>query len=282
MKKLRGIIIAFLLLAVGVARAQDGSTQIPLSAFSKIVTKGCVQLVIVPSQSNYSMSVECFGVKENGYKYKVRKEVLYISVPTGVFSSDGYVRVLVSSPSLNALEVDGAEIQTTSPIKGESFSIRASGLVNSANLAVDVTNLKVDIGGNSDIAISGNAASAHFSAQLGSRINAISLAADTLWVRANEGSEIYLNAQHFLYAKAATGGTIYYKPNEETKVYTKKRTAGSIRAITRAVAGFTLDPNSKLEVKQEDIDKLAEADKEIPVVKEENVKQTEGSEEDFF
>ncbi len=212
MNILRGTIIAIILCvgAIGTAASQQ-SSQISLPAFHTIDTKGNVELVVAPSDSLSSITVELYGIKGDGFDYEVRNGVLYIDVPTGIFAPAGHIRVFAATPELNTIRIQGAKVEFLKPLRGESFTLETYGTINQAELWVDVERLSVTIGGHSDVVVRGRAQRALLNASLGSSIDAISLNVENANANAYEGSEIYLIVDNILSARASTSGTIYYE-----------------------------------------------------------------------
>ncbi len=208
----KGVFIFTALLFITVCNAvAQQSSQIALPSFHTIDTKGNVQLVVVPSDSLSSMTVELYGISGDGFDYEVRKGVLYIDVPTGIFAPAGHIKVYAATPSLNTIRIQGAEVECIGPITAEKFTLETYGTTNSVNLMVDVKRLDVAIGGHSDVTIGGKCDNAILKASLGSRIDALGLVTRTVDARAYEGSEIYVIADELISAKAATSGTVYYQ-----------------------------------------------------------------------
>lgn len=210
--------------------AQQVMGEIAVADFDKISTTGNVHLVINSGAAKSSIAPELFGIKN--FKYKVKKGVLEIDVSTGVLAPKGYLKIVVSTPELSAVEVIGAEVECAAPIKGDTFSFTTLGAKNTAKLWVDVDRLILNVDGSSDVLVGGAAEYANLYAALGSRIDAIALEIDDLYVKACQNAEIYTISNRTISAKMTTGATLYWGGAAEVKGI--KSFGGGIMEISRA------------------------------------------------
>ncbi len=250
-KRLLGVMITASLLINYNALAQDNKA-VDLPRFNSITTTGNVHLLLLPSDSLSSITVELHGIKSNGYSYKVKEETLYIDVPTGILAPEGHIRVVASTPLLENVVVQGAAVECLAPITGDTFRYQTLGSENTARLWVECQSVELEIGGNSDVVIRGNANQANLEARLGSRIDALSFNTPELSARAYEGSEIYTYGNKKVKAFATTLGTIYYDPSSE--IAPKSFLGGRVIAIDRGRYETLFEKHSAEQIVNEDGD----------------------------
>lgn len=235
--------VVALLLSMTASMAQS-SNEIVVEQYSKIVTTGNVHLMLLQSDETSSIITELHGITK--FRYKVKKGVLYIDVPTGIFAPKGYLKVVASTPELKALEVQGAVVESLGEIVGDSFNFKTDGSVNTANLWVDVDYLTVEIDGRSDVSVRGNAQSVTLSAVLGSRIDVLGLTADNLYVKAYEAAEIYAICDGKINAKLSTDATLYWAG--EAKISENCKLGGKAIFIERGDTPYLFEKYDGVEV----------------------------------
>lgn len=190
--------------------AQASGDKIGVADFQQIDAKGNIELIIYPSDSASTITVEYDNITERDFLYKVRKGVLYLDVPSGLLTSQGFARVTVRTPHLQRIKSEGATIECRTPIKGDFFQYTTQGSVNIAILDVQVDRLVINVSGKSDVMVNGSATQVEFSAKIGSRIDAFRLVNEQATVESFDGSEIYICPTKLLKAKASMTGTVYY------------------------------------------------------------------------
>lgn len=213
------IVVAFVCCAFSAA-AQESGDKIGVTDFQQIDAKGNIELIIYPSDSASTVTVEYFNITQRDFHHQVRKGVLYLDVPSGLLVPQGFARVTVRTPQLQRIKSEGATIECRTPIKGDFFQYTTQGSVNMAILEVEVSRLVIKISGKSDVMVTGSATEAEFSAKVSSRIDAFRLSSEVASAQCYDGSEIYVCPTKSLKAKASMAGTIYYMntPTVEPKV----------------------------------------------------------------
>ncbi len=189
--------------------AMGQQTEITLSNFHSIKAKGNIELMLVESQSESSITIELHGVKSSQFKYMVKNGVLEMSVPVGLFAPKGYVTVVASTPDLRGVDIDGVSVECISMFASDTFNLKARGGTNRVILQVDSESVVLDVKGKSDVAISGFAGSANFWAGASCRIDAIEFGVDDIVAKACGAAEIYVAGFENLSAKATSTATIY-------------------------------------------------------------------------
>lgn len=216
------IFFIFLLLAISttILSAQDPTT-IPVfpREFSAIDLRGNVRAKITIADSS-STVIELHGLRTKDVTWRVKNGTLFVEVPSGLLDAPGYAEVKISQPAISKITTAGAEIESATPIVGTSLAVETAGSVNIVKLDVDVDNLTVKSAGSSDIALRGHAVTSHLTANVGSRIDGLTLLTDSVYATAGEASEIYVNARRLLNAKANTSATIYYTGGAEMALKT--------------------------------------------------------------
>lgn len=216
------IFFIFLLLAISttILSAQNPTIPVFPREFSAIDLRGNVRAKITIADSS-STVIELHGLRIKDVTWRVKNGTLFVEVPSGLLDSHGYAEVKISQPNISKITTSGAEIESATPLRGASLTIETAGSVNTVKLDVDVDQLTVKSVGASDIGLRGHAATSHLTANVGSRIDCLSLIADSVYATAGEASEIYVNAGRLLSAKANTSATIYYTGGSELELKTK-------------------------------------------------------------
>lgn len=232
MLRLWSIVALLLLCGTMNLSAQQSGDLIGVADFQSIDTKGNIELQIIQSDSTSTLMVEYHNIRQDEFKYKVRKGVLYLDVPSGLFASGGFARVVVTTGRLERIKSEGASIECLTPIVGEYFEYTTQGSVNIAMLDVMVDRLTIKTIGKSDVMVVGSAKEVNLSAKVGSRIDAFKVVAQTAIVESYDASEIYVCPSQTLKATASMAGSVYYMGTES--VEPKASLWGDIVLIERA------------------------------------------------
>lgn len=213
--------------------AQSNVIDIYPRQFSAIEFRGNIKGVISIADSAAS-TITLRGITHKEVQWRVKNNTLYVTVPSGILDKKGYAEVKIVQPILSKIAMAGAQIETLTPITGSSLAIETLGSVNTALLDIAIDNLSIISGGQSDIAVRGYAKNSNLNASLGSRIDGLGCTTDSVTALCNGTSEIYVNAQKYLNAKAILGGTIYFVG--PAALQPKTSVGGGIIAIEDVVA----------------------------------------------
>lgn len=206
-------IILIMLCGIITAKAQsdeEPSAVISLPSFHTIDIRGNVHLLVVPSDTTSAISIDFMELNPKHFKYKVKRGVLYVDVNSGLLLKNHYLRIVATTPELNEIKSNGANVEFLGTMVTQNFTYSSNGGVNTAQLMLDTDNLDIRVMGASDVSVEGVSVSANMLAMAGSRINALALGLDSLVARASDGSEIYALPRATNIATARTWGTIYY------------------------------------------------------------------------
>ncbi len=137
-------------------------------------------------------------------------------------------KVYVTVKELNAIEASsGSDVESENTLKGEQIDIEAS---SGSDVVLDLIykEVKLSTSSGSDAKLSGKAKRFEAQASSGSDISAKNLEAKYCRVRVSSGSDAYVNVTEKLYAKATSGGDVYYTGNPGLKEI-KESSGGDVK-----------------------------------------------------
>ena len=164
-----------------------------VSDFKEVEAGGAVTVEIT-AQKDFSLEVEADDNLLSLIKTEVSGDTLKISMRDRI-SPKNKIRIKISLPELNGLDISGASNAIVSNVKTDSLRLEASGA--------------------SKITIDGEANSLESEASGASRIDAENLKVEDADVQANGASNTTVSATNKLKADASGASTIYYtgEPN---------------------------------------------------------------------
>jgi len=217
MKKIKLIIFAFAL-SVGIIFAAgcnygnlvgiQGSGNIKsekrnVSDFTEVKAGGAISLEIT-AQKDFSVEVEADDNLLSQIKTEVSGDTLKITTQDRI-SPRNKIRVKISMPALNGLDISGASEAVVTNVKTDSLKLEASGA--------------------SSIKIAGEANSLESNASGASKIDAENLNVEDANVEASGASTSIISATNELQADASGASTIYY--TGEPKSFSPKTSGAS-------------------------------------------------------
>jgi hypothetical protein len=187
----------------------SGNIQIEkrdVSGFSGIKAGGAVA-VEVSAQKEFAVEVEADDNLLQYIKTEVKGDTLRIYTE-GRISTRSPIRVRVSMPQIESMDISGASSGTLTSIKNESLTLEASG---ASKIKVDgeTSELRVDLSG-------------------ASRIEAENLKAESAWVDASGASSAVVYALNEITADASGASCIRYA-GEPKEVRKTSSGAGSVK-----------------------------------------------------
>lgn len=177
-----------------------------VSGFSKVEAGGAIRLEIT-AQKDFSVSVEADDNLLPLIKTEVRGDTLKIYREKGSSSKIG-IKVTISMPDVNGIDISGASTAVVSGAKSESLELEASGA--------------------SKIKIDGEAKDLTSDASGASGIDAENLLAENADIKASGASNTTVSATGELEADASGASTIYYT-GEPKNLNQKSSGASSIK-----------------------------------------------------
>lgn len=291
-------LVAALLTTVTVTVAQTNKSE-ELPTFHTVDVSGNIHLILAPSSTETpTINYEEYGEQAAKLSYEVKKEVLYITLKTGLIDKDNSARVIVSNSAVNSIISQGAMVETLSAVTVDEFSYHSNGSKNIARLTLDCKSATVKASGYCDVLVKGRTHEITLSAASGGRIDALEMLYTEMEAKATLGSEIYIKSQgNISELTASTTGTIYYF-GSDTNIRAKSSFGGAVVQINSTISSsplVNLWDSENLSVKQLDSTKPQKKDKDKTgekevkdsverVVEVERVKQevVTVSDDDFF
>ncbi len=193
--------------------------------FTEIKASGGLDIYLIQGNEN-KIEVEADENLLEQIQTYIKNGKLYITSKN--IGKSSAKNVYVTFIELNNIQASsGVDIVGKSVLKSEELTLKTS---SGAELKLEVLSreIKANSSSGAEMELSGKATSLYASASSGSELNAKNLLTINCTARASSGSEIKINVQEKLTAKASSGGSIDYYGNP-LSVESNKSSSGSVK-----------------------------------------------------
>lgn len=221
--------LSLLLCGIGISSAQQIIETEPLAPFTALNTNGPIRIELIPADEN-RMQIMLWGLDAKALSWRNKDNTLIVSTRKGMVNKRAYADIKLYYKELNRIIITGGEVYTKDPIICGSLYLEAESSVSKMNLLAECNDITVHVSGNNTVRIGGTAEYATYQAKLGSKIEALGMAAMNVNAFASGKSEIQTRANEALDARAVTGANIFFI-GEPVTLNIKKATMGGISSI---------------------------------------------------
>lgn len=212
------IVFATVLLALlGLSTMTFAQSERKLSPFDAVSVTGNIEVVLVPGDEEKAV-VEVFGIDEGDVSVYVNHNTLRLQLINSMFKKGERARIQVTYKQIRSVKGNaGSRISNEGHvIEADKLYVRATS-GSEVRLSVKANMLDAGAMEGGVLNLEGSADTQDATAATGGRYDALELACQRTYVRANTGGEAEVVALEFLDAVANTGGVIRYRgnPNEQ-------------------------------------------------------------------